>query len=72
MRGELIRALDRLMDGIRADWALYVKYTGSGQEICVNADRLMDTMSTIKIPVLVTLYRMADAGELDLSPVLYA
>lgn len=67
MRGELTRALDRLMDGVRADWALYVKYTGSGEEICVNADGLMDTMSTIKIPILVTLYRMADAGELDLA-----
>jgi len=67
MRGELERALDRLMDGIRADWALYVKYTGAGEEICVNADTLMDTMSTIKIPVLVTLYRLADAGELDLA-----
>ena len=67
MRGELERALDRLMDGIRADWALYVKYTGIGEEICVNADAMMDTMSTIKIPVLVTLYRLVDAGELDLA-----
>ena len=67
MRGELERALDRLMDGVRAEWALYVKYTGTGQEICVNADEIMDTMSTIKVPVLVTLYRMADAGELDPS-----
>ena len=67
MRGELIRALDRLIDGIQADWALYVKYTGTGEEICLNADTLMDTMSTIKIPVLVTLYRMVDAGELDLA-----
>ena len=67
MRGELIRALDRLMDGVRADWALYVKYTGASEEICLNADTLMDTMSTIKIPVLVTLYRMVDAGELDLA-----
>lgn len=67
MRGELERALDRLMDGLRADWSLYVKYSGTGEEICVNADALMDTMSTIKIPVLVTLYRMVDAGELDLA-----
>ena len=67
MRGELERALDRLMDGLRADWALYVKYTGVSEEICVNADTMMDTMSTIKIPILVTLFRMADAGELDLA-----
>lgn len=67
MRGELIRALDRLMDGVRADWALYVKYTGSGEEIAINADAMMDTMSTIKIPILVTLYRLVDTGQLDLS-----
>lgn len=67
MRAELERALDRLMDGVRADWALYVKYTGTDKEIRVNADALMDTMSAIKIPVLVTLYRMVDAGELDLA-----
>ena len=67
MRAELERALDRLMDGLRADWALYVKFSGVGEEICVNADALMDTMSTIKIPILVTMYRMADAGALDLA-----
>ena len=67
MRGELQRALDRLMDGLRADWALYAKYTGTGEEIGVNANAMMDTMSTIKIPLLVTLYRMVDAGELDLA-----
>lgn len=67
MSGELERALDRLMDGVRADWALYVKYTASGDEIRVNADKMMDSMSTIKIPILVTLFRMADAGELDLA-----
>ncbi len=65
MRGELKRSLDRLMDGVRADWALYVKYTGAGEEICVNADTLMDTMSTIKIAVLVALFRLVDGGELD-------
>ena len=67
MRAELERLLDRLMAGVRADWALYVKYTDSGEYIRVNADAMMDTMSTIKIPVLVTLYRLADAGELDLA-----
>ena len=67
VRSELERSLDRLMTGVRADWALYVKYTGSGEEICINADTLMDTMSTIKIPILVTLFRMVDAGELDLA-----
>ena len=67
MKGELERSLQRLMLGVRADWALYVKYSGTGEEICFNADTMMDTMSTIKIPILVTMYRMADAGQLDLA-----
>ena len=54
------------------DWALYVKYTGSGKVIGVNADTMMDSMSTIKIPILVTLYRMADAGQIDLAQTLLA
>lgn len=69
MRAELERSLNRLMAGVRADWALYVKYIAAGKEIHVNADAMMDTMSTIKIPVLVTLYRLADAGTLDLSQI---
>ena len=28
------------MAGVRADWALYVKYTGAGEEIRINADGL--------------------------------
>lgn len=67
MHSELERALQRLMLGVRADWALYVKFTGSGQEIAVNADATMDTMSVIKIPLLVTLFRACDTGELDLT-----
>ena len=67
MRDVLERSLDRLMLGVRADWALYVKFTGTGEEIAVNADAMMDTMSVIKIPLLVTLYHMADTGALNLS-----
>ena len=67
MKAELERSLQRLMLGVRADWALYVKYSGTGEEICFNADTMMDTMSTIKIPILVTMYRLADAGQLDLA-----
>ena len=55
------------MLGVRADWALYVKFTRSGEEIVFNADAMMDTMSVIKIPLLVTLLRACDTAELDLA-----
>ncbi|MCY4020407.1 MAG: class A beta-lactamase-related serine hydrolase [Chloroflexi bacterium] len=67
MHSELERSLRRLMLGVRADWALYVKFTGSGEEIAFNADTMMDTMSVIKIPLLVTLFRACDRGALDLA-----
>ena len=67
MRTELERSLDRLMKGINADWALYVKFMGTGEEITFNADKLMDTMSVIKIPLLVTLFRRHESRQLDLN-----
>ena len=67
MRNLLERSLRRLMLGVRADWALYVKFTGSGEEIAINAHAMMDTMSVIKIPLLAALYRAYDSGALDLS-----
>ncbi len=67
MHSELERSLRRLMLGVRAEWALYVKFTGSGEEIAFNADTMMDTMSVIKIPLLVTLFRACDRGALDLA-----
>ncbi len=67
MHKELERSLRRLMLGLRADWALYVKYTGTGDEIAFNADSMMDTMSVIKIPLLVTLFRAYEAGALDMA-----
>ena len=68
----LERSLKRLMDGVRADWALYVKFTATGDEININADAPMDTMSVIKIPLLVALFRLVEAGKLDLSAPLHA
>jgi beta-lactamase class A len=67
MLTDLERSLERMMNGVRADWALYVKFTGAGEEITFNADTRMDTMSVIKIPLLVTLFREHEAGRLDLN-----
>jgi beta-lactamase class A len=39
----------------------------SGADFTYNADEMYPTASTLKVPLLYTLYRLADAGELDLS-----
>lgn len=67
MMANLKRNLERLMNGVNAEWAIYVKFTGSQEEIAVNADAPVDTMSVIKIPLLVTLYREQEAGRLKLD-----
>jgi beta-lactamase class A len=64
---ELERALHRITDGVRAEWGIYAKLLGTGEEIVINPDTPMDTMSVIKVPILVQLYQLADQGLLDLS-----
>ncbi|HET9659446.1 MAG TPA: serine hydrolase, partial [Thermomicrobiales bacterium] len=40
---------------------------GTGMDFSYNADAIYPTASTLKVPLLYTLYRLVDAGEIDLS-----
>jgi beta-lactamase class A len=57
--------LEQISQGVSADWGIYVKSLDTGEELAINADSAMDTMSTIKIPLLVDVYRQVDAGKLN-------
>lgn len=57
--------LEIISQGVSADWGIYVKSLDTGEEIAINADREMDTMSDIKIPLLVDVFRQVDAGRLN-------
>jgi beta-lactamase class A len=63
----LARALGRIAAGVRADWGVYANFLATGEEIAVNADEPMDTMSVIKAPLVLELFRQAEAGEVDLD-----
>lgn len=63
----LERRLIHLSDSVAADWGIFVHFVNGGGEIAINADREQDTMSLIKVPILVTLMRKVEAGEIDLS-----
>ncbi len=63
----LSASLERTAAGIRADWGVYVKLLRDGTEIALNADEPMDTMSVIKLPLLLELHRQADEGAVDLD-----
>jgi beta-lactamase class A len=61
----LQHSLERISQSVSADWGIYVKSLDSGEEIAINADRVMDTMSVIKVPLLVDAFRQVDAGKLN-------
>jgi beta-lactamase class A len=63
----LERRLKALSGGIAAEWGIYVRFLDNGDELAIDADRRMDTMSLIKVAVLVTLLRRVDRGEVDLD-----
>jgi len=63
---DLLKAkLETIAHGVSADWGMYIKSLDTGEEIAINADAVMDTMSAIKIPLLVDVYRQVDAGKID-------
>src|SRR5216684_7412262 len=60
-------SLERTSKSVSADWGIYIKSLDTGEEIAINADNVMDTMSAIKIPLLVDAFRQVDAGKLNLA-----
>jgi beta-lactamase class A len=65
----------RISQAVSADWGIYIKPLSQrkedqreddrSEEIAINADQVMDTMSVIKIPLLVDAFRLVDAGKLN-------
>lgn len=59
--------IERITKSVAADFGIYIKCLETGEEIAINADRQMDTMSVIKIPLMVEAFRQIEAGKLKLS-----
>ncbi len=59
--------IERITKGINARWGIYVKCLETGEEIALGADEPMDTMSVIKIPLMVETYRQVEAGTIKLD-----
>lgn len=55
------------LDSLDAETALYAKHLPSGREIAIRADRPMNALSVIKIPIMVLAFREAEAARLDLD-----
>lgn len=59
--------IEARLDGLDAIATLYAKHLPTGREIEVRADRPMNTLSVIKIPVMALAFRDHASGRLDLD-----
>lgn len=64
---ELQARFESMLDALPAKSSLYAKHLPSGREIAVRADDPMNTLSVIKIPILIVAYRDAESGAIDLD-----
>src|SRR5471032_3049707 len=60
-------SIRRTTRSINATWGIYVKSLETGEEIAIDADRQMETMSTIKIPLMVEVFEQIKAGMFALT-----
>ena len=59
--------IQRLTKSVNANWGIYIKCLETGEEVALNADQQMDTMSVIKIPLMAEAFRQIEAGKFSLS-----
>ena len=59
--------IERITRSVNAKWGIYIKCVETGEEIAINADETMDTMSVIKIPLMVEVFRQIEAGKFSLT-----
>src|ERR1051325_996812 len=59
--------IDRITKSVNATWGVYIKCLETGEEIALNADQQMDTMSVIKIPIMVEAFRQIEEGKFALT-----
>jgi beta-lactamase class A len=59
--------IERVTKSVNATWGIYIRCLETNEEIALGADRQMDTMSVIKIPLMAEVYRQIAAGKFQLS-----
>jgi beta-lactamase class A len=59
--------IDRITKSVNAKWGIYMKCLETGDEIAINADEQMDTMSVIKIPLMAEAFRQIGEGKFALT-----
>ena len=59
--------IERVTRSVNAQWGIYIKCLETGAEIAINADKQMDTMSVIKIPLMAEVFRQVEEGKFNLD-----
>lgn len=66
-RQRLDAELARITRSVNATWGIYAKSLERGEEIAIDADRQMDTMSVIKIPLMAEVFQQVKDRKLALD-----
>ena len=64
---KLEQELARIRQKFPGDMAVYMKNLSTGEEIALDADRVYETFSVIKVPIMAEILRQAEAGKFSLS-----
>lgn len=59
--------IQRVIRSVNATWGVYIKCLETGEEIAINADQQMDTMSVIKLPLMAEAFRQIEEGKFALA-----
>src|SRR3954463_12044748 len=59
--------IQRITKSVNAQFGIYIKCLETGETIALDAERQMDTMSVIKIPLMAEVFRQIDAGKFKLT-----
>jgi beta-lactamase class A len=59
--------IQRVIRSVNATWGIYIKCLETGEEIAINADQQMDTMSVIKLPLMAEAFRQIGEGKFALT-----
>jgi beta-lactamase class A len=60
-------SIETITRSVNATWGIYLKSLESSEEVAINADRQMETMSTIKIPLMIEVFEQIKAGKFKLA-----
>jgi beta-lactamase class A len=59
--------IEQIASSVDTHWGIYMKCLDTNEEIAINADEQMDTMSVIKLPLMVEAFRQIGTGKFSLA-----